>query len=414
MNRREKGDAMRKVAVIAFAISLLCLGATSTVFALGFRTPDQDARATGQAEAFTAQADDASAIYYNPAGLTQVEGTHFSFGGFLWMPSYRFDGVAGSEEMNTPAFLPHLFGVSDFGMKKWRFGIGINNSFGTSVDWGDSSSLRFLVTEARLNVINIAPTVAYEINEHLSVGAGLNVYRGEAKLKRRVQFAPLPEGEFEFKGDGIALGTTVGLLWKINEQHAVGVTYRSPFSIDFKGDAQVRNKSPLVPLDLGPSDTSAVIEFPQIVIVGYAFRPVKNLKLEMDVEWTNWDTLNEVKFRSSNSNFDSQIPFNWKDSLSCKFGVEYNLTEKWAIRGGYAFWENTVPGNTFSPLVPDSNLHSFTTGIGYTTVHWGVDLAYQYNLWETRKISGSVNSPFVDGNWDDQSHGIMLTGRLMF
>jgi long-chain fatty acid transport protein len=390
---------------------IVCFVVPSVLHAAAVRIPNQSASATGQSEAFAAQADDASAIYYNPAGLTQIEGTELMAGGYVWLPSIQFDGAGTGAEMNTPAFIPHFYAASKFGLDDWAFGLGVNNVFGTSVDWG--GSFRYLVTEARLTVLNIAPTVAYQISEDLSFGVSLNVYHADAHLKRDVSFAPapLPDGEFDFKGDNQGIGATMGLLWRITPQHAVGVVYRSPFEVDLDGDSELRHSV----VGTGPSSTQARLSFPQIVSAGYAFRPIEKLKLEADIEWTNWDVANKVRFRSSNPAFNgTTIPLRWEDSFTYKFGVEYKPVEQWAVRGGYAFWENSVPDSTFSPLVPDSDYHSLTVGLGYSAKHWGVDLAYQYNLWEDRKVTGGVNSPAVDGHWSAQSQVVVVTMTVKF
>ncbi len=408
--------------ILAVGELVLIVGCPS-VFGIGFRTPDQNARSTGQAEAFIAQADDASAIHYNPGGLTQLRGSQIMAGVYAWLPSFGFDGAAGNEEMDTVAFLPHLYAASDFGLNDWRFGIGLNNAFGTGMDWGDTSSFRFLITKASLSVMAISPTAAYQINRHLSAGVSLNVYRGDLEWERCVSFAPVfvGDGEFKVEGDGWAVGATAGLLWKINDKHSVGLTYRSPFSVDFEGDARIKLAPAGLRIDTGPSDARAAMDFPQMAAVGYAFRPTPKLKLEADVEWVNWDTLNDVKIHSKNPSFDSAtvpsatIPFYWKDTFSYRLGGEYRLSDQWTVRAGYVFWDNSVPDHTFSPLLPDSDLHSFACGVGYAAGRWGVDVSYQYNLWESRAIrGGSVNSPFVDGNWDLRSHAVILTTWVSF
>ena len=92
-------------------------------FGLGFDNPDQDARATGQGEAFVAQADDASAIYYNPAGLTQIKGTEITSGMEVSFPDSQLRGGGSGEEMNTMATIPHLYASSDFGLTIHRAGL---------------------------------------------------------------------------------------------------------------------------------------------------------------------------------------------------------------------------------------------------------------------------------------------------
>ncbi len=412
---------LNRFAICSSLVASFCLGTAHSAWGLGFRNPDQDARATGQGEAFVAQADDASAIYYNPAGLTQLNGTVVTSGAYVSSPDIRFHGASGNEEMNSPSFTPHIYMASDLGTRKWRFGLGFNVPFGNAVDWGDHGSLRYTVTKSSLAVFSISPAAAYQVNDHLSLGAALNVYQGHTELHNDILLSPAPDGHFRFRGDGTAVGATVGLLWKITEQHTVGAVYRSPFTINFKGDAAIGNTPPFpfFPGNPGPSSAHSSIEFPQSAAIGYAFRPIKKLKLEADLEWTNWDTLNTVRLRSKNPTFDantspaSNLPFNWKDSFYYEFGAQYQVNDRWVVRGGYIFSGNTVPNSTFSPTVPDSNRHVFSIGGGYSTARFGIDIAYQYSLSEDRTVNNSVFSA-ANGTWKSDGHALIITSSLKF
>jgi long-chain fatty acid transport protein len=407
---------------IAFAAGVAFSPAS---WALGFRNPDQDARATAQGEAFVAQADAPSAIYYNPGGLTQVEGTEVSGTSFLVLRNIRFSGAVASEKLNKPAYSGALFASSDFGTEKFRFGLGINVPFGNTVDWGKNSSFRYIVTDSSLQVRNYQPTIAYKFNQHLSLGVGLNIYDADTELNRLVPFSILinpllPDGRFHFGGNGQAFGATAGLLYRVNEQHSLGVVYRSPFSVDFHGHAAVKDD----PTGLfGRSPASAQINFPQSVAAGYAFRPIQKLKLELDIEWTNWETLNTLRLHSPNPAFanspDSSIPFNWRDSFFYEFGAQYQIDKHWAARAGYIYSENTVPNNTFSPTLPDSDRHVFSVGIGFTQSRFKIDAMYQYSLSTDRTVTGSPDANFdgtgdLDGKWKSDAHAFMLTSTVKF
>ena len=402
---------------MAAAIGAASLMASTSALALGFRNPDQDARATGQGEAFVAQADDASAIYYNPAGLTQLHGTEITSGAFLSFPDSRLQGAGSGGKMNTMAFIPHFYAATDFGATQspWRFGLGFNVPFGNSAEYPNAGPFRYLVTQASLSVLNIQPTVAYQVNEQLSVGAGLNIYRGETDLKSRVLISPLlPDGHFHFDGDGYAFGATAGLMWKIAPQITLGIAYRSPFAINFDGTAVLTTALG----NDGPHSADTSIQFPQSVAGGLAFRPTKKLKLELDVEWTNWQVLNKVVLNSPGATFDGRtIPFDWQDSMFYELGAQYEITDHWTARGGYVFSGNTVPGNTFSPTIPDSNRHVFSAGLGYSNHRINVDVVYQYSLSQDRTVSIPLNdgtAATADGTWKSDNHAVMVTSTLKF
>jgi len=410
--------------LIGYAV-LTTLG--TSVFALGFRNPDQNAAATAQGEAFVAQADDASALYYNPGGLTQIRDTSGVGGLYVSSRDIRFDGAAADEGVGTPVYSMQMFGASSFGTSNLTIGVGAYIPYGNSIDWGRKGTFRYQLTETGLKVQDYALGAAYKFCENFSLGAVFNYYQGYTYSQRLVPFSlspflppGTPDGKFRFEGNGEAFGATVGAMIKINDQHQIGIVYRSPFAIDFHGHAVVRGD---VTGLYGRSPATAEIQFPQQVAIGYAFRPIPKLKLEVDVEWTDWDSLNTVRLHSGNAAFTadpaSRIPFKWESSFFYEAGVQYEINEMWVLRGGYIFSENTVPNSTFSPAVPDSNRHVFSAGAGWAWKNFGVDLTYQYSLSVDRTIKNSADTNFdgqgdLDGKWKSQGHAVMVTSSLRF
>jgi long-chain fatty acid transport protein len=401
-------------------VSALLAGslATRSTFALGYRNPDQGARATAQGEAFVAQADDASAIYYNPAGLTQVKGTQFTSGSYLSMPDIAFDPDVGKTiRAHAHAnYLPHLYVASDLGLERWRFGLGVNAPYGNAIDWGKSSPFQYLVTKSSLAVMNIAPTLAFQVNDQLSLGAGVNVYYAKTEVHRNL--LPYPYfigGSFRYDAEGWAVGGTLGALWKPHPQHAVGLVYRLPFRVDFDGTAKIVGS-----LADAKAGADVTLDFPQSLAVGYAFWPTKKLKLEVDVEWTDWRTLNTPRLESGNANFDGQpTPFNWRASWFYEFGVEYQCTDALALRAGYIYSDNTVPDSTLNPTLPDNNRHVLSAGLGYTKGRLSVDLTYQFSYTEPRKQTLDTDGteyPIseITGKWHSTGHAVMLTSTFRF
>src|SRR6185312_9772236 len=166
--------------LVLTSVLLSLSGVSGSVFGGAIDVPQQGARASGQAEAFAAQADDASAIWHNPAGITQLSGTNVTAGGTTVFPTWVFHSATGQEQtMQLPSMLPYFYVESDFGLQNWRFGFGINNPFGLKEDWGNSGPLRTVEQHAHMYTFNFAPSVAYKINEHVSVGVDLNVYWSE-------------------------------------------------------------------------------------------------------------------------------------------------------------------------------------------------------------------------------------------
>jgi long-chain fatty acid transport protein len=398
----------------AAALAAAVLGCPAVARAGGFEVPNQGARASGQAETFLAQADDASAIYYNPAGLTQLKGSSFMSGLYFVLPSWRFEGSDGDAQNEMVSVLPHFYFESDFGTERWRFGVGANNVHGLNEHWGDFGPLRTIVTDARLMVINVAPTVAYQVNEHLSLGIAFNAYYGDVDIKKNVILGPppTPEGRSDVGGDDWAFGVTPGIFYKINERHAIGGLYRSAYTLDFDGHGDVR--IPGVG-HVGPSHVKAKIDFPQQAGIGYAYRPNDKWKLEADLMWTQWGTLDVIRLRSPDANFNGQtIPQDWEDGFSLHLGTQYQIDEHWVARAGYSYGQNAVPNTTFSPLVPDSNYHLFALGLGYGTPRWSIDAAYHFTYREDRHINDGFYAPVVIGDWENRIHALMVSFTYRF
>ena len=398
-------------------VGAVAVGAITSPAAMGggIEVPMQNARAAGMADAFIAGADDPSAIWYNPAALTNVEGTQASVGAIGLFMDWHFDGDDGSSQsMHSQAVLPHLYLSSDLGTERLRVGIGVNNSFGLSEEWGGEGPLRFIVDEAMLSAINISPAVAYQVDDHLSLGFALNIYYADLTLHRQAFLGapPFPEGEFRMDGQDWAVGFTPSILWEIDDRNAIGAFYRSEVSFDLHGDARVGIAG--VP-DVGPDRTNVPIKLPQQIGVGYAVRPTDALKVEFNVVWTDWNTFDRVRISSDNPAFDgSQIPADWRSGFTYRVGAQYDLTDHWAVRAGYAYGENAVPNATFTPIVPDSDYHLFAVGLGYRTGQWSLDLAYQLIYREDRDISNAVLSPTVDGHWENTIHTVALTATYRF
>jgi long-chain fatty acid transport protein len=394
----------------SIALFLLLLLLPCLTLAGPIDVPMQSSKAAGEADAFTAQADDPSAIYYNPAGLTQLQGTQISAGAYYLQPVFQFHGDDGSaEHMDYPSVLPHVYAETNFGLDRFRFGFGVNDVDGINEDWGPNGPLNEIVNKAELEVINFAPTVAYRVDNHLSLGIAFNIYYGNLDLERNVTLAapPAPEGDFRVQGHAVSFGVTPGIMYKINDRNQIGLYYRSPFALDFTGHAEI--KSSIVP-EIGPSPAKDSLQFPQSIGLGYAMRPIDPLRVEADVIWTDWDSVNQLYIRSPNPVFNNQeLPADWKSGFAFRLGGQYQLDRNWYLRAGYAFGQNAVPTATFSPLVPDSNYHLAAVGVGYQTDHWGLDLAVNGIFRETRQIANNVYSPAADGKWSNQIYGLMLT-----
>jgi len=372
------------------------------LYALGIRIADQDSLATARGNAFTATADNPSAIYYNPAGITQLEGQNASYSlyGIYLKSSFRSTSGNEFDTKDELQAVPHLYYTFTPKVCPVSAGIGVYTPYGLGLEWPFDSQFRVLATEGRILYMTVNPVVAWKILPSLSIAAGPTLNYSQAQLKRGI--GVLANDEFKFKGDGWAAGYTAGILWRPHPKHAFGVSYRSATRVDFEGHSSTTPSPPLP----ARQSASAEFDFPQNVIVGYSFRPTPDWNFEVNIDWTDWDSLNTVTLKQPSGN--QPLPFNWRSSFFYEFGATRFFDGGWRVSAGYIFSENSVPESSFNPAVPDSDRHIFSLGAGRNYEHWRWDLAYQLAYGPSRDVTGT---PFglADGRYEFISHAINLS-----
>ena len=443
----------RRPLIVRYVLAVFLIAQASPVFGEAFRILDQGAAATGQGGAFAAQADDPSALFYNPAGMTQLPGVQVYFGSLIVGGNISFTSPTGQEVqgnfdgtiVNPPPVNFYLTAnVSDLGfnvVEGLTVGIGVNTPFGLLVNYPTDSPFATVATSAALPLIDIKPTVAFKLNDYISVGAGIDIYTftslaGEGGAEgRRIAgpaFAAIgitPGSTLEFNGRDTSLGFNFSALFTPLRNSegkpllSMAFVYRNGASLDLDG----------VFLDDGAlfADATVELNLPHVVTGGLAFWPIrdhaKEWKLEVDLDYADW-----TSFQNLNINLSNGIvlprPRNWGDSFVIKSGTEYTWLgpaslPNWdmAIRGGYIYSKTPVPEVTFEPTVPDSNYHAISVGLGLTCQGEGrflgliqcgtdleetlgikaivFDLAYKARLYEDRTINNN-RLPNVNGTWD--------------
>jgi long-chain fatty acid transport protein len=387
-------------------------------FALGIRVADQDAAATARGNAFVATADNPSAIFYNPAGITQLEGQNFRLGGYGIGIDIDYSSSSGKSIGNKHDFavLPQFYYTLTPPKSPLSLGFGVYSPFGLGLDYGDDTPFRTLTKKGEIKFLTFSPVTAWKISPTLSVGLGATLNFAEATLSRGVF---LPGDDFRFRGAGTSYGFTAGIRWEPSPQHAFGVTYHSATDLDFSGHAALNTKPFTVPTPFGPfpvaaihteEDASAKFHFPQYIVAGYSFRPTPDWNFEVNVDWTDWDSLNQVILKQQRS-ASIAIPFNWKSSLFYEAGVTRRFAHGFHASAGYIYSENSVPERDFTPTVPDSNRHIFSAGIGQNTGRFNWDLAYQFARSPHRVID---NGTAANGIYRFTSHAVTLSAGFTF
>jgi long-chain fatty acid transport protein len=389
----------------AFALLLLWLAALvpETARGLGVRIPNQDAAAIARGNAFVATADNPSALYYNPAGITQLEGHHVQFGvlNYLGITSeYRAPGGRKTETKYEITPVPQLYYVFSPKQSALSYGLGIYAPFGLGLEWPEDSGFRTMAIEGRLTFITINPTVAWQVHRTLSIAAGPTINYSRAKLRQGVVVPSSLVGvmavpdEFRFRGDDYGFGAHVGMRWEPCEQWAFGVNYRSPTSMKYEGTTDLTFPTLMGQIVVPQTATTAELEFPQNVSFGVSYRPTPNWSIEVAADWTDWSSVGNLVFQGTTDFTGGPItlPLNWRASWFYHLGATRTWANGYFASIGYFFSQNSTSEQNFSPYVPDTDLHVGSLGGGRRGKNWDWALAFQMITGPRRLVDESQST----------------------
>ncbi len=398
---------MKKLITIALFIF------THTIlFAGGFQVNEHGSRAMGMGGAFIAVASDPSAIYFNPAGLSQLRGLKVMMGATFIAPRSTFRGPAPSiteHKMVRQIFYPiNLYGSYQLS-NKIVVGLGLNNPFGLGTKWPEDWVGRFMATETRLRTFFLTPAFSYKVSEYISIGWGLDFVYGQVLLKRKVDLAPFTgEANVKLEGDGNGFGYRFGILAHPIKDLSVGFSYRGDVTLNFKGTAEAQGPAQLK--DRLPSgDVKTSLTTPQNFNFGVAYKVMPDLLLAASLQYVTWSSYKELNVDFADPNFqDISLPKNWFDSYIVRFGGEYNLLSNLDVRAGMIYDKNPIRDEYVDPTLPDSDRLGFTLGAGYKMNNLTFDFSYMFLRVAERTISNSKvyyvgDTPF-NGTYNTTSH----------
>jgi len=388
---------------------ILCLGAPialwpACVLGLGFRIPNQDATAIGRGNAFVATADNPSAIYYNPAGITQLQGQNLQAGSIFYLGIYAdYKSPSGQDFDNDASVIPapslhYTITPQDCPLS---FGVGVYSPYGFSIKWPNDTPFRQESLKGSLTYITMNPVVAWKVLPSLSIGAGPTFNYSRVDLVYGLLGAPSPlfsADQFEFKGDGWSYGYNAGALWQPHPQWSFGASYRSSSRMDYQGDSTFHNVPP-TGYSSSVSGASSSVEFPQIVIGGVSYRPTPNWNLEFDVDWADWTSVKNLAIQGTQFPVPSRT-LDWQSSFMYEVGVTRYFPSGYYLSAGYFYSAASTSSLYFTPMVPDTDLHVGSLGGGYKGQRWTWAAALQIigGAYRDINVDQSVNQS-VNGRY---------------
>jgi long-chain fatty acid transport protein len=387
------------------SLFLLAVFSPLMMFGLGIRLPDQDAFATARGEAFVATADNPSAIYYNPAGITQLPGVNLRAGFYgIYLDSHYTAAGSSIHTKDSVQGVPQLFFTYSLTNLPISFGLGLYAPYGLAVEWPASAPFSPLGDKGSLDYLTLNPVIAWQVLTNLSIAAGPTINYGDIYLN---QTAPLagPNANFFFHGNDVAPGFNAGILWQPCSKIYLGASYRSESSMNFGGHANLTG----TPGGSFSSASSLNLPFPQNIVGGISYRPTPDWNIEFDADWTDWHRLRTLTV-SPTPVGPQNLAFNWQSSFFYEFGVTRYLDHGWRVSGGYIYSENSVPDATFNPVVPDSDRHIWSLGVGRTYKKFSWDATYQLAWGPSRTInSATIPEALANGNYEYLSHALSVS-----
>jgi long-chain fatty acid transport protein len=428
------------------------------------RIQGQGTAASGMGNAFSAQADDPSALHYNPAGMTQLRGVEFMTGALLSGGTTTFTSPTGvtatGDRDGSLAWPPptHLYltaNLKDLGIRAFgdlTAGIGMTVPFGSVTRWPNDGPFRTATTFNTLPLLDIKPTVAYRLTNDVSIGLGADIYTfsglfGEGHVERKSVWpggGGIPAGaQVELFGADTAAGLNASLLYTALRNPDgkplanIGIVYRSQATLHLNG-AVLANGAKV-------SDATATFVLPQVFTGAIAIWPVRNhereWKLEVDVDYVGWKSVRNLDVHLANGGTIPQ-PLNWRSTYAVMLGTEHRWLAmeslpSWevALRAGYTTQPTQMPDFGFDPGVPSADVHIVGTGLGLVCKEQGkflglftcgevgvgvlkpkligLDLSYQAALYEDRTVVGNRN-PTVNGTYKSVLHTGGISIRVAF
>ncbi|VAW49075.1 Long-chain fatty acid transport protein [hydrothermal vent metagenome] len=392
-------------------VAMLMALATPSVYAAGFALIEQSASGQGLSYAgAAANAEDASVMWFNPAGMTEIAGHQAILAGHLIVPKSEFsdDGSYNAAFGNAPisgnndngatnGFVPNLYWKGAYA--GYDFGLGINVPFGQKIKYEDDWVGRYHAIETNLKTLNINPSMAKKINDKVSFGFGLNAQYVDLVLSSKVDntLAGNPragDGDAEITADSWAYGYNVGLFYQPTPSTDLGLAYRSSITHFAKGKVDYTNVTNAGALTtLVDADAKATVNLP--ASLSFSVNQGLNDKLQIlaDATWTQWSDYKELVINFDSAQADTNTRQDFKDSWRLSLGGIYQLNETIKLRAGVAFDQTPVsnPENR-SPRTPDVDRKWFSVGLGYKLSNaLYLDLAYSHLAEDKEKVNYTTN-----------------------
>lgn len=414
--------------------------APSLTWGAGFALFEHGNRAMAMGGAFTAVADDPSALYWNPAGVAfqNDKGMQVMNGFTLITASQEFYGDSPypgdgyfAEQKSQVFYPPHFYVVYPIN-DKITIGGAMMVPFGLGTWWEEDFAGRFISKRVEVKLYDFSPTLTYKVSDSFAVAVGLDYVIGQIDLTRNIGFInPYTQqladvGQVHMYTDGLsndAFGWNASFMAKLPKGFSIGGLYRSSNKVDFKGEGSFTQYltgyadfdgllATVVPFgEKVPLETA--IDFPDYMALGIAWANEQWIVSGTygAMGWSSFQSL-PISFPENPELSDDVIEL-YDDTKQYRFGVEYQINDVWAVQGGWLFDETPQPVESMSPLLGDGDRTGYCVGLSWHGHKFWVDAGYMYLTFDSRSTGGQSFDGY-EGRYDTEGHlfGLSLGARF--
>ena len=366
-----KKNALATVALTGIAV------AVSSAYAAGFQLTDQSSLGLGRAYAGAGiVGDDLSAAWYNPAGMTLLPGTQIQAGSVYIDVDAPFTTSTGAKENGRlkGQAIPTSYITHQLNDQTW-VGLAMTVPFGMGTEYDAGWNLAGRGSESMVMTIDINPSIAYKVNDFVSVAAGVSLQYAKAELGKRVQPALGVDGHV--KADSWDWGYNFGIMVQPTETLRFGLSYRSAIEHNAEGDFKFSGDSQKVAMVLGGlaqmglpglqpiNDAEVYVKTPDTVYLSGTWEATQDLRLSGLVRWAKWSNFETLNIDTPAGTVNS-IQNDWQDTWLFSVGADYRLNNEWTVRGGIAYETSAIDDvSKRTPLIPDVDRVWFSLGGTY-------------------------------------------------
>lgn len=297
--------------------------------------------------------EDATTVFGNPAAMSRLKREEISLGAAAIIAKTDIEGASSSigplslDDSNDGDMVPLVGVPMGYWVKpldeKVTLGLGVYVPFGLVTDYESGFQGRYHGDYSEVRVITVQPTLSYRFNEHLSVGMGATINRIDGELESAVFTGPgVPDSRVKIKGDDVAAGFNVGILYEFTPNTSVGLTYHSKVEYELEGNTRISGVA-TSPIN-GSYDASLDLTLPEMIDMSVTHELNDQWTLYAGAAFTRWSRLEEIRVNNSglpagpaSANFGSIAEEqDWQDSWSYAIGAAYKLNPQLVLRAGLA------------------------------------------------------------------------------